>query len=153
MAGCSECKLATSVPEIPQYAPYTLRDLSSSKTYLWCSCGRSKKQPWCDDSHLTMRGADGVLLFKPIPLKPSVCRNETNHWMTLLTRSLAPDVAIDLWLQIHKRPAILRRHALSNAVCPQGPTLRMPKRRRCFVELVVASFKADQNSLAKQETV
>ena len=20
-------------------------------TYVWCACGRSKKQPWCDGSH------------------------------------------------------------------------------------------------------
>ncbi len=26
-------------------------DLEEGKTYKWCSCGRSKTQPFCDESH------------------------------------------------------------------------------------------------------
>ena len=26
-------------------------DVESGKTYFWCSCGRSAKQPFCDGSH------------------------------------------------------------------------------------------------------
>lgn len=25
--------------------------LEAGKTYLWCACGRSQNQPWCDGSH------------------------------------------------------------------------------------------------------
>lgn len=26
-------------------------EVEAGKTYYWCSCGRSKNQPWCDGSH------------------------------------------------------------------------------------------------------
>lgn len=26
-------------------------EVTAGKTYLWCSCGRSRKQPFCDGSH------------------------------------------------------------------------------------------------------
>jgi len=26
-------------------------EVEEGKTYMWCSCGRSKKQPFCDGSH------------------------------------------------------------------------------------------------------
>ena len=33
-----------------QNAPYPTEVLEG-KTYCWCSCGQSKKQPFCDASH------------------------------------------------------------------------------------------------------
>ncbi len=33
-----------------QLSPYQV-DLEEGKTYRWCRCGRSKTQPFCDDSH------------------------------------------------------------------------------------------------------
>ncbi len=36
-------------PIIAQKAPYVL-DLEA-RTYYWCSCGKSNKQPFCDGSH------------------------------------------------------------------------------------------------------
>ena len=38
-----------STPDCPQKSPYVV-DLEPG-TYYWCSCGRSKKQPFCDGSH------------------------------------------------------------------------------------------------------
>jgi CDGSH-type Zn-finger protein len=35
---------------IAQKEPYAV-DLTEGKTYYWCACGRSKKQPFCDGSH------------------------------------------------------------------------------------------------------
>ena len=35
---------------IPQKLPYAV-DVIKDKTYHWCACGRSKKQPFCDGSH------------------------------------------------------------------------------------------------------
>ncbi len=38
-------------------------DLDAAETYYWCSCGKSKKQPFCDGSHA---GTD----FKPVAFSP-----------------------------------------------------------------------------------
>jgi CDGSH-type Zn-finger protein len=35
---------------IAQKAPCKV-ELEAGKTYYWCSCGRSNKQPFCDGSH------------------------------------------------------------------------------------------------------
>ena len=37
-------------PKIAQKAPYPV-EVTEGKTYFWCSCGRSAKQPFCDGSH------------------------------------------------------------------------------------------------------
>ncbi len=37
-------------PNIAQKSPFAV-DLESGKTYYWCACGQSKKQPFCDGSH------------------------------------------------------------------------------------------------------
>jgi CDGSH iron-sulfur domain-containing protein 3 len=37
-------------PKIAQKTPY-VADLEEGKDYYWCSCGQSKKQPFCDGSH------------------------------------------------------------------------------------------------------
>ena len=39
-----------SEPESPQKAPYAI-EVEEGKSYFWCSCGRSQKQPFCDGSH------------------------------------------------------------------------------------------------------
>jgi CDGSH iron-sulfur domain-containing protein 3 len=37
-------------PLSPKKAPYTV-DVQAGDTHYWCSCGRSKNQPFCDGSH------------------------------------------------------------------------------------------------------
>jgi CDGSH-type Zn-finger protein len=39
-----------TVPVAAQKAPYPV-DVEAGKTYWWCACGKSKKQPFCDGSH------------------------------------------------------------------------------------------------------
>ncbi len=39
---------ATPVPA--QMSPYQVT-LEAGKTYYWCACGRSRRQPFCDGSH------------------------------------------------------------------------------------------------------
>jgi len=39
-----------SEPTISQKSPIPL-ELESGKTYFWCACGKSAKQPLCDGSH------------------------------------------------------------------------------------------------------
>lgn len=40
----------SDAPKIAQKAPYPV-DVNAGKTYFWCTCGRSSKQPFCDGSH------------------------------------------------------------------------------------------------------
>lgn len=40
----------TDAPQIAQTAPFKV-ELEEGKTYFWCSCGKSAKQPFCDGSH------------------------------------------------------------------------------------------------------
>jgi CDGSH-type Zn-finger protein len=37
-------------PTVAQKAPYSLA-VEAGKTYWWCACGLSAKQPFCDGSH------------------------------------------------------------------------------------------------------
>ena len=40
----------TTAPTIAQKAPYPV-EVEAGKTYYWCACGKSQKQPFCDGSH------------------------------------------------------------------------------------------------------
>lgn len=37
-------------PDIAQKSPYAVA-VEAGKTYWWCACGKSRKQPFCDGSH------------------------------------------------------------------------------------------------------
>ncbi len=37
-------------PVVAQYKPYRV-EVEAGERYLWCSCGLSKSQPFCDKSH------------------------------------------------------------------------------------------------------
>jgi CDGSH-type Zn-finger protein len=50
-------------PKIAQKGPYIV-PVEADKTYYWCACGQSQKQPFCDGSH---KGA----AFTPKPFKPA----------------------------------------------------------------------------------
>ncbi|AXI55869.1 glutamate synthase [Sulfitobacter sp. JL08] len=40
----------SDAPIIAQKAPYAV-EVIAGKTYFWCACGKSSKQPFCDGSH------------------------------------------------------------------------------------------------------
>ncbi|XP_038183436.1 CDGSH iron-sulfur domain-containing protein 3, mitochondrial [Arvicola amphibius] len=50
-------------PVVAQKTPIKL-ELVAGKTYRWCVCGRSKKQPFCDGSHFFQRTGLSPLKFK-----------------------------------------------------------------------------------------
>ena len=50
-------------PVIARYKPYYM-ELDAGRTYHWCACGRSKRQPLCDGSH---RGTG----ISPVPYVPA----------------------------------------------------------------------------------
>jgi len=37
-------------PTVAQKSPFPIA-VESGKTYFWCACGKSSKQPFCDGSH------------------------------------------------------------------------------------------------------
>lgn len=63
-----------SQPEIPAKVPAVL-DLEAG-TYYWCSCGKSKNQPFCDGSH---KGSDFVPLKLEIDEKKKVALCQCKH--------------------------------------------------------------------------
>lgn len=42
--------MSESLPVVAQKSPYRI-DVEAGKTYWWCACGKSAKQPYCDGSH------------------------------------------------------------------------------------------------------
>lgn len=50
-----------SKPVIASDRPFAV-DVEQGKNYMWCTCGKSKTQPWCDGAH---SGTD----FVPLPYK------------------------------------------------------------------------------------
>lgn len=59
-----------SKPLMPQKAPYALH--LSPGEYLWCACGRSASQPFCDGSH---QGSDLQ------PIRFSITRKGGTQWL------------------------------------------------------------------------
>ena len=51
----------SEMAEIGGWAPIPI-DVEAGKSYWWCACGRSAKQPFCDGSHK-------VTTFTPIEFK------------------------------------------------------------------------------------
>ncbi len=42
--------MSKEAAQIAQKSPYAV-DVEAGKSYWWCSCGKSAKQPFCDGSH------------------------------------------------------------------------------------------------------
>ncbi|MGV6805700.1 MAG: CDGSH iron-sulfur domain-containing protein [Ruegeria sp.] len=40
----------SDAPRIARKSPYPV-EVAKGKTYFWCACGRSQRQPFCDGSH------------------------------------------------------------------------------------------------------
>ncbi len=40
----------SDTPIVAQKAPFPV-EVEAGKTYFWCACGRSARQPFCDGSH------------------------------------------------------------------------------------------------------
>lgn len=49
-AGGDKPRADVKVPVMARLGPYEVQ-VEEGKSYLWCSCGLSASQPWCDGSH------------------------------------------------------------------------------------------------------
>ena len=68
---CDANEKQTMYPAVPFYGSCNIKDqLKPGDIKLWCTCGLSEKQPWCDRSHVGTG-------FKP--LKWTVEKNQTMH--------------------------------------------------------------------------
>ena len=65
-----------SEPTVAGKAPIPV-DVEAGKSYWWCSCGKSSKQPFCDGSH---KGSD----FAPAEYKATAT---TKVWFCACKRS------------------------------------------------------------------
>jgi CDGSH iron-sulfur domain-containing protein 3 len=52
-----------ATPEVAQKEPFQV-DVIAGRTYWWCACGLSQRQPFCDGSHKTGP-------FTPVEFKPA----------------------------------------------------------------------------------
>ncbi len=59
--------MSETLPLAPQKSPYRI-DVEAGKSYWWCACGKSAKQPFCDGSH---KGTG----FSPIEFKADAAAN------------------------------------------------------------------------------
>jgi len=71
---CSKCRLAKNIPHIPIYGTYNMQGiLKVGEEYVWCACGYSKEQPWCDKTCETDKpdlvDENGVRKFRGYPFK------------------------------------------------------------------------------------
>ena len=58
-----------SEPTVASKTPFPV-DVEAGKSYWWCSCGKSQKQPFCDGSH---KGSE----FTPVEYKATA---STKAW-------------------------------------------------------------------------
>ncbi|XP_061130693.1 CDGSH iron-sulfur domain-containing protein 3, mitochondrial-like isoform X2 [Syngnathus typhle] len=66
IAMASKVHLSTIPPQpvIPSKKPFKV-DLVGGKRYAWCTCGHSKKQPFCDGAHKSKAQGLSPLHFVP----------------------------------------------------------------------------------------
>jgi CDGSH-type Zn-finger protein len=55
-----------TAPVVAQKSPYSA-EVEAGKSYWWCACGQSKRQPFCDGSH---KGSE----FTPVEYKPDATK-------------------------------------------------------------------------------
>ncbi|KAL5036693.1 hypothetical protein RTP6_004230 [Batrachochytrium dendrobatidis] len=46
------CSRSCLKPCVPTYSPVNIKNIKVGSVYQWCTCGLSKTQPWCDNTHI-----------------------------------------------------------------------------------------------------
>jgi CDGSH-type Zn-finger protein len=88
---CGTCGLSLVPPyKIPLFAPYTIHNLEPEKWYYWCSCGLSKTQPFCDNSHKNAKPRTVIIkdkngIEKEIKVRFKPVRFKVDHSQTMFS--------------------------------------------------------------------
>ncbi len=100
-------------PIIAGRKPFTVK-LEQGDEYYWCSCGRSKNQPFCDGSH---RGTE----FTPKPFKPT----ETGEaWLCMCKHTNNPPFCDGSHSKLTTEPAETIEDSAPQDSTPEEPTLK-----------------------------
>ena len=68
-------------PASPRHGAYVVQ-VEEGRRYRWCSCGLSRNQPWCDDSHAGS-GFEPVEFVAPLSAEFHMCgckRSDNPPW-------------------------------------------------------------------------
>ena len=72
--GCMATAMQKKYPVQPMMAqrgPFIV-NVKAGCEYVWCSCGRSQAQPWCDGSHLGT-GLEPITFVAPVTAEFYMC--------------------------------------------------------------------------------
>lgn len=61
----------SALPACPQNGPYAVH-VEEGREYLWCRCGLSARQPWCDGAHAGT-GFAPIAFIAPITAEFYLC--------------------------------------------------------------------------------
>ncbi|XP_038834897.1 CDGSH iron-sulfur domain-containing protein 3, mitochondrial-like [Salvelinus namaycush] len=59
-----QCSTQTNKPVVAAKMPFRVK-VTGGKRYVWCACGHSKKQPFCDGAHKTKAPSISPRHFTP----------------------------------------------------------------------------------------
>lgn len=62
--------MTQTLPVIAQKSSYKIT-VKKGQKYVWCSCGLSKKQPFCDGLHRQYKNSDGSPVMRPVIFEAS----------------------------------------------------------------------------------
>jgi CDGSH-type Zn-finger protein/quercetin dioxygenase-like cupin family protein len=134
-----------SDPVIAQKKPY-LVELKAGRHYLWCRCGRSAKQPYCDGSHAgtaftplrfdAKQGGEAVLCGCKQTRTPPFCDGTHNKLSERYQEATADELSAAASLPLARRD----RDSWGKATLTEGcfvltPSAELFERRSAFLKL------------------
>ncbi|TGZ68249.1 hypothetical protein CRM22_004352 [Opisthorchis felineus] len=117
-------------PAVAEYGPKRLDNLIPGKIYLWCTCGLSKSQPWCDGSHKPTH-------FRPIQwvvpaTKPDSVQT-SSHSICQCKYTSTPPLCDGTHNQLHQEIADRQAHC-SCSHSGSAPQYILPDGQRTFCD-------------------
>ncbi|KER27477.1 hypothetical protein T265_13797, partial [Opisthorchis viverrini] len=117
-------------PAVAEYGPKRLDNLIPGKVYLWCACGLSKSQPWCDGSHKPTH-------FRPlrwvVPAAKPDSVQASSHFICQCKYSSTPPLCDSTHNQLHQEVADRQTHC-SCSHAGNAPQYILPDGQRTFCD-------------------